>query len=138
MDSSGLEQFFRDYGRAAMGDDPAAIAAFYAESFLVAGPQGSATFPNDDQFLAWLRRLHDFNRQAGMLSMEPVAVAGTAVAPGYDLARVTWGARFQKTGDELIRFAITYIIRHTDQGPKLIAYISHEDQEEAMRAHGLL
>ncbi|MPZ47795.1 MAG: hypothetical protein GEU75_00490 [Dehalococcoidia bacterium] len=138
MNSDGLEQFFHDYANASMAGDPAAIAAFYAESFVAAGPKGSAAFQNDDKFLDWLRQLHDFNQQTGMRAMEVVSVSDSAISEHYILARVGWGAKFEKTGDELISFDISYILYTAPETPKIVAYISHEDQEDQMRQLNLL
>jgi hypothetical protein len=58
-----VEQFVAHYAVLSMGDDDRALAALYAPSFFVAGPQGSMTFANDAQFLHWLARVRAFNSQ---------------------------------------------------------------------------
>jgi hypothetical protein len=133
-----LRRLFEEYASTSLGPAPEELARFYGDSFLVAGPGGSAAFQNDDQFLAWLSQVHEFNEQAGMRSLEVVSVAETPVSHEYSLVRVEWGARFLKTGDELIQFEISYLLRLTQETPKIVAYISHEDQEEVMKARGLL
>jgi hypothetical protein len=57
-----------------MAGDAEHLASFYAPLFIVAGPQGSAGFPNDAYFLRWLRGVFAFNRRAGLESMQPVDV----------------------------------------------------------------
>jgi hypothetical protein len=130
--------FFREYAKISLGDEPEKLAAFYDEAFLVAGPAGSAAFQNNDDFLVWLRQVHDFNQTSGMTGMEVVGVADSPLSANYTLTTVEWGARFEKTGDELITFEITYILRTSGETPKIVGYISHEDQEEAMKERGLL
>ena len=133
-----LERFFHEYASLSRGEEPEKLAAFYEESFLVAGPSGGATFKNDQSFLAWLRDMRTFNAQTGMTSMTAGEIFETPVGAGYSLATVTWAATFAKTGDTAIRFQISYLLRDTGTQLKVAAYISHEDQQESMLAHGLL
>jgi hypothetical protein len=133
-----LRDYFQRYARVALGPEPEKLADFYETSFLVAGPKGGAAFKNDEAFLAWLRELHAFNVKTGMASMTPGGVGEAAVGAGYSLVTVTWAATFQRTGDVPIRFAISYLLRESEAGRKIAAYVSHEDQEDAMRAQGLL
>jgi hypothetical protein len=133
-----LEQLFRDYAAASLSDEPERIAAFYAPRFIAAGPKGSAVFDNDAAFLDWLRSVHDFNEQTGMQSMQAVAVDQRELSPAHSLATVHWGARFRKTGDQLITFDITYLLESLGNGWKILAYISHADQEDEMRRLGLV
>ncbi len=121
-----------------MGVVPQELAGFYDTSFLAAGPLGAAAFANDDAFRGWLQQVHDFNRDAGMTALEVVAVRETDISDEYVLASVRWGARFRKAGDERIEFEISYLLRLVDGSQKVVAYISHEDQEAAMRERGLL
>jgi hypothetical protein len=134
-----LHQFFRDYAAVSFGPDPEKLAAFYADGFLVAGPQGSAAFRNDEQFLAWLRQLHDFNQASGMTGMRVVSIEEQRLSALFTIATVEWGATFQKTGDDVITFKISYILQEEQDATfKVLGYLSHEDQMEAMRARGLL
>jgi hypothetical protein len=132
------EQFFKRYSELSMGDDDHALAAIYAPSFFVAGPKGSATFANDAKFLEWLAQVRAFNRQHGMKGMAPAAVRETPLSPIHVLAHVRWSARFEKTGDRAIEFEIAYLLERTDESWRVMGYISERDQEEEMRALGLL
>lgn len=137
--STDLRDFFERYAQLSLGDKPEQMAKYYDTSFLVAGPKGVATFTNDEKFLAWLREVHDFNVQSGMRSMTVHDVSGsTPVGPDYQLVTVEWAATFERTGDEPIRFSISYLLRRADGAFKIAAYVSHEDQKEAMRENGLL
>lgn len=130
--------FFRDYAEANHARDAARVAAFYADGFLVAAPAGSSTFKNDEAFLAWLEALFRFNAQVGMTSLD---VAGTEVSKldaRYRMVAVDWVARFRQLGDERVPFRITYIVGLSEAGrPKILGYISHEDQVEEMKRRGL-
>lgn len=133
-----FSEFFRRYARTSLGPEPEKLADFYDGSFLAAGPAGGAAFKNDEAFLEWLRQVRDFNRKSGMMGMEVDEVVETPLSDAYTIATVTWAATFRKTGDERIRFRISYILRESDDALKVAAYISHEDQEAAMKTYGLL
>jgi hypothetical protein len=138
MNQTNLTDFFRDYAATTLGPSPETLADAYDRHFLAAGPKGAATFENNERFVTWLRQLHEFNRNSGMLSMTVINIDETLLSPDYTIATVEWGTRFRQTGDEQIAFKISYILRLVEGAPKIIAYISHEDQEDVMRARGLL
>jgi hypothetical protein len=133
-----IREYFLQYARVSFGSEPEKLAEFYDDSFLAAGPKGGAAFRNDAAFLDWLRQIHEFNAQTGMTSMAPEAVEQIAVSADYTLATVRWAATFRKLGDEPVRFSISYLLRDSGSRYLVAAYVSHEDQEDAMRAHGLL
>ena len=133
-----LRDFFQRYALVSLGPEPEKLADLYDTSFLAAGPKGGAAFKNDEAFLAWLREVHAFNMKSGMTSMEVGGVEETPVGGGYTLVTVEWAATFRQTHDAPIRFRISYLLRQSEEGLKVAAYISHEDQEDVMRARGLL
>lgn len=133
-----FRDFFRRYALVSLGPEPEKLAGVYDASFLAAGPKGGAAFRNDEAFLAWLREVRAFNLKSGMTSMEAGGIEETPVGGGYTLVTVEWAATFRRTADAPIRFRISYLLRLTEEGPRIAAYISHEDQEEVMRASGLL
>ena len=133
-----VEQFFARYAALSMGDDDHAMAEMYAPSFFVAGPKGSAVFANDARFLDWLGQVRTFNRQHGMHAVSPAAVRETELSPLHLLAHVRWTARFEKTGDRAVEFDIAYLIERAGESWRILGYVSERDQEEEMRALGLL
>ena len=120
-----------------MAAEPRRTSAFYAPQFLVAAPNGSAVYSNDATFLDWLRSYYEFNVQVGLSSMEAVSVEERELSAKHALATVHWGAKFEKTGDELITFEITYLLENTEDGWKILGYVSHADQMEEMQRLGL-
>ncbi len=133
-----FREYFRRYATVSLGSEPEKLAAFYDQSFLAAGPQGGAAFRNDATFLDWLRQVHDFNTASGMTSMTPEDVVPVRVSADYTLVTVRWAATFQSSGGAAIRFSVSYLLREEEAGYKVAAYVSHEDQDDAMRAQGLL
>jgi hypothetical protein len=134
-----LERFFRDYAAASSSSEPERITGFYAESFIAAGPRGSATFKNDSRFIEWLSQLQDFNQRTGMIAMEAVSVyPSLSLSESHQLVSVEWGARFKKTGDRLITFRIAYLLEKVGESWKILANVSEKDQEQEMSKLGLL
>ena len=132
-----VEQFFARYAALSMGDDHRALAAMYAPTFFVAGPTGSKTFANDSQFLDWLARVRAFNHQYGMRALSSAAVRETE-RPLHVVAQVRLSARFEKTGTRAIEFEIAYLLEGAGESWRLLGYVSARDQEEEMRALGLM
>lgn len=134
-----FEAFFRDYAATASGDSPEKTATFYAPNFIVAGPTGSAAFPNDAAFTDWLRKTHEFNREVGMQSTEVVSAAQVAVlSVVHSLVTVEWGTRFVKTGERLIVFRISYLLERIQDAWKILAYVTEKDQMAEMSELGLI
>ena len=79
-----------------------------------------------------------FNRQHGMRGLSPAAVRETVLSPLHLLAQVRWRVEFEKTGARAIEFEIAYLMERAGESWHLLGYISERDQEEEMRALGLL
>ena len=79
-----------------------------------------------------------FNREHGMSSVSPVAVREKALSPLHVLAQVRWSARFEKTGARGIEFEIAYLMERAGESWHVLGYVMEGDQEEEMRALGLL
>jgi hypothetical protein len=139
MDATAvLQGFFERYAQISSGSRPEDLAPLYAPTFIVGGPKGSGAFTNDASFLAWLRQVSEGTRAAGLRSMQPLEVSGRTLSPIHTLATVRWGARFERTGDRVIAFTIAYLLERHDDAWLILAYLSEEDQEEAMKREGLM
>lgn len=138
MDDVDWTAFFRGYAEANRVQDANRVAAFYADGFLVAAPTGASAFKNDDAFHAWLHELFRFNEQVGMQSLDVADARSSVLDERYLLVAVDWIARFRKLGEKPVPFRISYIVSLVDsRTPKIVGYISHDDQAEVMRRHGL-
>jgi hypothetical protein len=133
-----LTSFFERYAQISTGSQPDALAPLYAPTFIVGGPKGSQAFTNDASFLTWLRQVADGIRAAGLRSMRPLEVSGQALSAIHMLATVRWGAQFAKTGDRVIAFTIAYLLERKNDAWLILAYLSEEDQEDAMKREGLV
>jgi len=114
------------------------LANLYAPTFIVGGPQGSHAFTNDARFIEWVQQVADFNRQHGMRDLRVVSIRDAALSPLHTLATVTWGTRFEKTGDRLIEFEISYLLEQAEDEWRILSYISRSDQNAEMAKAGLL
>jgi hypothetical protein len=54
------------------------------------------------------------------------------------LATVTWGAQFEKTGDRILEFEISYLLEKSGEEWRILAYISRSDQAAEMAKERLL
>lgn len=69
---------------------------------------------------------------------QPLLQQNEAVSDFHTIAEVEWAAKYKKTGAQLIHFEITYLLQFVEKQPKILAYVSHEDQEKAMIEYGIL
>ena len=60
------------------------------------------------------------------------------VSDDYSLVKVHWGVKFRKTKDSLIEFDVSYLVQKTGSEPKIILFIAHQDEEQAMKELGLM
>lgn len=134
---SNVREFFEAYANASTRGNAEKIAIFYGNSFIVVSPGESSAFNNDGGFLEWLRSVHEFNRQTGLQQMLVRNVSEKPFGRHTILASVTWGALYEKTGDQVIEFTIHYVLLQQDSALKIILYSSDEDQEETMKEKGL-
>ncbi len=133
-----LRRFFDRYAELSQRPAVDELAALYAPTFIVAGPQGSRAFANDAAFLGWLKQVYGFNQTHGMRSLVVVSIYEVVLSPRHSLATVKWGTQFAKTGDRLIEFEIAYLVENTAGGWAILSYISRADQDEEMKKLGLL
>jgi hypothetical protein len=131
-------KFFESYAVVSMRDDPKLHANLYAKEFIAAGPSGSAVYKNDSAFIEWLKQVYDFNQKTGMETLQVVSVKSEPIGESYTFATVEWGAKFRKTGGELIHFEISYLLQWIENKPKILAYVDHEDQQKVMKERGLI
>jgi hypothetical protein len=133
-----LDRFFSRYAQLSTGPRPEDLAPLYAPTFIVGGPEGSQAFANDARFIEWLQQVTTFNRKRGMQALTVVSIRDISLSPLHTLASVTWGARFEATGDRLVEFEISYLLEVSADAWRILAYISRADQQREMERAGLL
>src|SRR6185503_12769982 len=102
-----------------------------------AGPKGMIAQSKSD-FISKAGEAAAFYKSVGQTSAKILSMKEIPVSDYYSLVTVHWGVTFHKTGNKPVEFDVSYLIQHTDEEPKIILFISHEDEEEAMQKMGLL
>jgi hypothetical protein len=131
-----LERLFADYGKAFDALEMRRVAGLYAENFIAAGPKGTIS-QSREAFLASADQAAAFYRQVGQQSAEMKSARETWFGDKYVMVTIHWAVRFKSLA-EPVEFDISYLVQLTGPEPQIILFISHEDEQEAMRRLGLL
>jgi hypothetical protein len=131
-----IERLFADYGKSFDALEMRRVAQLYAKDFVAAGPKGTIS-QSRDTFLANADKAAEFYRSVGQESAEMRSARETWFGDKYAMVTIHWAVRF-KTILQPVEFDVSYLVQLTDEKPQIILFISHEDEEEAMRKLGLL
>ena len=132
MSRDQLDTLFKEYETAFDKLDVKTISGYCADSFISAGPKGSITQSRKD-YEKKADQATKFYKSIGRKSAKIISKRIMPICNDYSMVVVRWGITFDKTGNKLIEFDISYIIQETGNEPKIILFISHEDEEEAMK-----
>jgi hypothetical protein len=132
-----LGKFFRKYEQAANALDFERMADFFAEEFISAGPKGTIA-RSRSEFLEKAEQAAGFYRSVGQKSMKILSTDKTPITLEYTLVKLHWGAKFEKTGDHLHEFDVSYVVQKTGSEPRILMFVSHQDEEQAMHELGLV
>lgn len=138
MGRDELDTLFKQYETAFNNLDLKTISAFYADIFMSAGPKGVIA-QDKKEFEEKAKQAVGFYRSVGHKSARIISKRIMPICDNYTMVVVRWGLTFEKTGSKLIEFDISYIVYESaDNSPSIIFFISHQDEEEAMKKLGLL
>ncbi len=132
-----IKKLFAEYEKAFNALDVEKQMPLFVEHFISAGPQGSIALGRDE-FARMANEAAKFYRSVGQTSAKILSMDETAISKEYSMVKVHWGATFEKTGNKLLEFDVTYFIQKTGTEPKIIMFIAHQDEEKAMKEIGLL
>ena len=132
MSREQLDTLFKEYETAFDKLDVKTISGYCADSFISAGPKGSITQSRKD-YEKKAEQATKFYKSVGRNSAKIISKRVMPICNDYSMVVVRWGITFDKTGNKLIEFDISYIIQETGNEPKIILFISHEDEEAAMK-----
>jgi hypothetical protein len=135
MDSGRLERLFKQYEKDFDKLDMKAISNYYADTFISAGPKGTIT-QSKKEFEEKGEQAVAFYRSVGQKSARIISKRTMPISNEYTMVVVRWGVIFEKTGAKPIEFDVTYIVQDISS-PQIILFISHEDEEAAMKKLGL-
>jgi hypothetical protein len=137
MDTGQIERLFMEYEKAFNDLDIRKNAEMFTDSFISAGPKGAIAQGQKD-FLEKAAQAAQFYKSIGQTSAKIVSKNIVPISDQYAMVTIHWGVTFKKTGDELIEFDVSYIVYLAGEEPKIILFIAHQDEEEAMKKLGLL
>jgi hypothetical protein len=136
MDAA-VKKLFQDYARAFDTLEVEKQANYFADTFISAGPKGTIA-QNRDEFMKLSGKARDFYRSVGQTGAEILSMKETPISKEYSMVTVHWGVTFEKTGDKPVEFDVSYFVQKTGDAPKIIMFIAHEDEDEAMKKLGLM
>ena len=137
MSRDGLDILFKQYESAFDKLDFKTITDYYADTFMSAGPKGIIA-QNKNQLLEKSKQAAEFYRSVGQKSARIISKRIMPICDKYTMVVIRWGVVFEKTGSRPVEFDISYIVFESEEDPKIILFISHEDEETAMKKLGVL
>jgi ketosteroid isomerase-like protein len=134
--SESVKQLFAQYEKAFSALDFKKIGEFFADTFVSAGPNGVIA-NSKAEYLKLSQKASEFYRSVGQQSAKILSLSESEISNEYSMVKVHWGVTFQKTGNRLIEFDVSYLIQKTVDPPKIILFIAHQDEAKAMKELGL-
>jgi hypothetical protein len=138
--SDRIRQWFLDYAEAASTFDAERVSQHYTDCYVEAGPKGATCVKNDDDYRTAVSKRRGFFEGLGFKFAKIVSLDDTPLDDNYSMVKVHWQMRFEPAAGHPIdaEFDNTYFVYHKDDNPKVVCYISHQDEETMMRELGLL
>lgn len=140
MLTNEIQAFFERYEQGANTFDADLVRSQFTDCFLGGDPNGVRCVHNDETFAKAIPERKAFFEQIGFRSATVLNVTPTPLDERYTMVRVHWQMVFEKNAGhpQTFRFHITYFLFDDGQGPKVVFYVSHEDEQKVMREAGLL
>jgi hypothetical protein len=126
-----IKALFDEYGKSFSALDLQNNAKVYADNFIAAGPKGVIS-QSRKEFDANAEKAAEYYRRVGQKSAEIKSMKETWFGEYYAMVTIHWAAHFEKL-DKPYEFDVSYLVKLTSKDPKIILFISHEDEEEAMK-----
>jgi len=131
-----IQKLFADYGKSFSALALQNTAQLYADNFIAAGPKGIIS-QTRSEFIKNAETAADFYRSVGQERAEAKSMKETWFSDNYVMVTVHWAVSF-KTLDKPAEFDVSYLVQLTGDEPKIILFISHEDEQETMKSLGVL
>ena len=126
-----IKTLFEDYGKSFSALDLRNTAKVYADDFIAAGPKGVIS-QTRKEFDANAEKAAEYYRKVGQERAEIKSMKETWFGNDYAMVTIHWAAYFKKL-DKPYEFDVSYLVDLTGKDAKIILFISHEDEEEAMK-----
>jgi len=131
-----IKALFNGYEKAFAALDLKKSASFFADTFISAGPRGVIA-QSKTEFLRLAYQAAAFYKKVGQTSARIISADEVPISNEYSMVKVHWGVTFKKTGDRLIEFDVTYFVHKAVPEPRIIMFIAHQDEQQAMEELGL-
>ncbi len=132
MNIEKINKLFSDYEKAFSALDFKQNALMFSDAFITAGPKG-AIARSRDEFVAHADEVSTFYKKAGQEYAQILGMDTVPISEQYTMVNVHWGVTYQKTGDLVVEFDVSYIVQETDEEPKIIMFVAHQDEDEALK-----
>jgi hypothetical protein len=132
-----LQTFFADYERAFGTLDSEAIVDMYSDSALAASPGFVGCTKDKNELRQGITNAYQMYKRVGLGSVKILNLSEQALGQHFSMVTVRWSTTFQKTGKEPITFDVSYLVQNGEK-PKIICFVSHEDEQEMMKSRGLI
>lgn len=130
---------FVDYAQAMTEHNLVRATAFYAPSFIVGDPRGSAVVTNDaNRRNSVIEEDAYYHETLGMTSARILNISQISMEGHHIFVRTTWGCTFQKLGETVVPFPLSFIVDKSDGAPKIIVHIVEKDEPKIFKDLGLI
>jgi len=133
---AGLKAFFSEYEKLFSTLDFRKQADLFADTFISAGPNGVIS-QSKEGFLKLAEMASEYYRSVGQKYTRILNIDEVPISNEYSWVKVHWGAAFEKTGEKLIEFDVSYFVWKSPNGPRIIMFIAHQDEQKAMQELGI-
>jgi len=131
--TESITTFLRAFERTSHPEDIATLAECFADTFLVAGPDGTMAVKRGDFALALPRRKKMFD-EMGCRSTKLGSAVVNRFDARYAMAETIWKMDFK--GSE-VEVGSTFIVDTKDE-LKIVVYLTHQDIGTVLRDRGIL
>jgi len=137
--SEDIQKLFHHYEDYFQKKDFKSQAGLFSKDLMAAGPTGVIHHSNNflSRFL-FHKAMNAFYTKAQLTSVKILSLDESRISNEYYLVKVHWGAKFKKTGDQLIEYDISYLIQSIRGDLKIVLFIAHEDEMQALKRHGII
>lgn len=132
MNIEKINKLFSDYEKAFSALDFKENALMFSDTFISAGPKG-AIAQSKKEFVEQAAAASAFYKKVGQNYAQILGLDMIPISDQYTMVNVHWGVTFHKTGDLVVEFDVSYIVQETGDEPKIIMFVAHQDEDEAMK-----
>ena len=136
---TAVDRFFEAFQRDSNSDDIPSMVSNFAETFLVAGPQGAQCVRSTD-FAAVLPKRKQLFTRLGCRPAALVALQQTPLDARYVIAKTTWRFDFDRGNAAMEEVFVdsTYLLDTGASAFKIVLYLSHQDIMQILGERAIL